>query len=90
MDNWTDTVDTQFLLSSCAEFMESFEESKATEQERIRGLEGNVVAILEHISQVDYKSLTDCLLVHLLAESVNVGHIEDAKFANTLYALRYM
>ena len=35
--------------------MESFEESKAAEEERIRSLEGNVMAILEHISQVDYK-----------------------------------
>ena len=70
--------------------MESFEESKATEQERIRGLEGNVVAILEHISQVHYKSLTDCLLVHFVPIAVKCGRTEDAKFANTLYAHGYM
>ena len=50
--------------------MESFEENKATEEERIRSLEGNVMAILEHISQVDYEVVSIMQLNILLVARV--------------------
>ena len=53
--------------------MESFEESKAAEEERIRSLEGNVMAILEHISQVDCKLVSIMQLAVLLV--VRVLHL---------------
>ena len=53
----------------CVDFLDSFEETKASEQEQLRTLESNIVTTLEHISEVREHCVCVCVEVEYCTES---------------------